>query len=177
MNQDKEEKPEQNTEQKKTWLVQFQISDALFALYLENIRELIHMAELIVPPGLPSFINGFVNIDGMAIPVVSLAVLMGLPVPGIALYTPLVITHMKPTGVAFIVDKVLSIENIKNNCLYPLDDNMIFNQCVSKSGQNSHGDTFHLLSLERILVAQEKKTIMEFQATEQKRLNELKNED
>ncbi len=162
------------TEHNKTRLVQFQVSDMVFALALKDTKEVIHMPELISPPGLPSFINGFVNIEGAAIPVVSLASLMGLPSPAIELYTPLVITVIKSGWLAFIVDKVLGIESIEKGSLYLLDDEAVFNRCVSRSGKNSRGDTFYLLSLERILMAQEKKKITEFQEEAQKRIDDLK---
>jgi purine-binding chemotaxis protein CheW len=167
---------QQETEQNKTWLIQFQVSGMVFALTLEDTKEVVHMAELITPPGLPSFINGFVNIEGTAIPVVSLASLMGFPRPAIELYTPLVIAAVKPAGVAFIVDKVLGIESVQKAAMNLLDDDAIFNQCVSRSGKNRHEDTFYLLSLKRILMAQEKKKMTEFQATAQKRLDDLTQE-
>lgn len=169
--------PSKKKEHTRMWIFQFQVSDTIFGLEVEDTKEVVHMAELIIPPGLPSFLSGFVNIEGQAIPVVALSILMGFPEQSIEMYTPLVIMGKEQTIAALIVEKVLKVEPIEGNQLYPLDDESIFNQCVSKSGKNSDGDVFYLLSPERILLAQEQQMMTEFQAMAQKRLDALQTED
>ncbi|OGR28655.1 MAG: hypothetical protein A2277_18520 [Desulfobacterales bacterium RIFOXYA12_FULL_46_15] len=161
------------SEYNRIWIVQFMVSGMRFALKVEDTREVVHMAELMAPPGLPSFLSGFIAIEGQAVPVVSLSILMGSSAQPIGIYTPLIILKSKKTPMAFIAETVLNIEPVDQDHLYPLDDETIFNQCVSLSGKNSSGDTFYLLSLDRILLAREKKKILEFQAILQSRLDDL----
>lgn len=161
------------SEYDRAWIVQFTVSGTCFALKVEDTQEVVHMAELLTPPGLPSFLSGFITIEGQAIPVVSLAVLMGSSAQSIGIYTPLVILKNKKTPMAFIVEAILNIEPVDQDHLYPLEDETIFNQCVSLSGKNSSGNTFYLLSPDRILLAREKKRILEFQAILQSRLDDL----
>lgn len=155
------------------WIIQFMVSGTLFALKTDDIQEIAHMAELLKPPGLPSFLSGFITIEGQAIPVVDLSILMGASEQPIGLYTPIVILKDKKTPMAFMVEAILNVSPVEQDHLYPLDDETIFNQCVSLSGKNSDGDSFYLLSADRILLAQEKKRILEFQAILQSRLDDL----
>ena len=169
--------PHKKKEQNSQRILQFRISDTIFGLSVADTKEVVHMAELIKPPGIPSFLSGFINIEGQVIPVVVLSILIGLPEPSIEMYTPLVIVKNETAHIALMVEKVLNIESIGEEQLFPLDDESIFNQCVSKSGKNNDGDTFYLLSPERILLAQEQQMIAAFQEMAQKRLDALQTED
>lgn len=151
----------------------FTASDKIFGLQVADIREVIHMAELITPPGRPSFLSGFITIDGHALPVVDLSLLLGFSVQPIGMYTPLVIVKEEKFAVALIVGKVLGLETIEERRIYPLDDASIFNQCIANSGKNASGDTYYLLSPEKIMLARERQVAMEFQEMVQKRLDNL----
>jgi chemotaxis signal transduction protein len=149
------------------------VSGMLFALKAEDTQEVVHMAELVTPPGLPSFLSGFITIEGQAIPVISLSTLMGSFEQPIGIYTPLIILKNKKIPMAFMVEAILNIEPVEEDHLHPLEDETIFNQCVSLSGKNSAGNTFYLLSVDRILLAREKKRVLEFQVILQSRLDDL----
>jgi purine-binding chemotaxis protein CheW len=155
----------------------FTAADKIFGLNVADIREVIHMAERITPPGRPSFLSGFINIEGNALPVVDLALLLGFAGQLIEMYTPLVILKSKKFPAALIVGKVIGFETIESRWIYPLDDGPIFNQCVSNSGKNASGDTFYLLAPEKIMLAQERQVTIEFQVMVQKRINNLKTKD
>ena len=161
------------SEYNRIWIVQFMVSGKLFALKTDDTQEVAHMAELMTPPGLPSFLSGFITIEGQAIPVLALSILTGASEQPIGLYTPIVILKNKKIPMAFIVEAILNVEPVDQDHLYPLDDETIFNQCVSLSGKNSDGNTFYLLSPDRVLLAQEKKRVLEFQAILQNRLDDL----
>ena len=168
-----------NTEKafSRQWIVQFRVSGILFALDVKDTTEILHMAELLTPPGIPSFLNGFINIEGKAIPVVDFSTLMGFPRQSVHRYTPLVIIGKADAPCALIVEEVLKVEALDNNRLNPLDDDSVFNQCVSMSGRNQNEEIFYILKPERILLAQEKIRMAEFQALAQKRLNKLQEKD
>lgn len=161
------------SEDTRIWIVQFMVSGMLFALKTDDTQEVVHMAELLKPPGLPSFLSGFITIEGQAIPVIALSILTGTCEQPIGLYTPIVILKNKKTPMAFMAEAILNVEPVEQDHLYPLDDETIFNRCVSLSGKNSDGNSFYLLSVDRILLAQEKKRILEFQAILQGRLDDL----
>ena len=155
----------------------FKVADQIFGLSVGDVGEVIHMAELIAPPGRPAFLSGFVNMDGQAIAVVDLAVLLGFSAPPIQLYTPLVIMNSNKFPVALIVARVLGLEPISGQRMTPLDDASIFNRCVTSSGKTENGDAFYLLSPEKIMLTQERQLADEFQKMVQKRLDSLKTKD
>ena len=162
-----------NGQTPRIWIFQFQLSGTIFGLKVSDTREVVHMAELVKPPGLPSFLIGFVNVEGLAVPVVSLSNLFGLVDDRIYLYTPLVIVRNKQKPMAFIVEKALRVVSMEESRLYPVDDELIFSQCVSRYGEDKDGQKFYLLSPERVLLAQEQQKMSEFQGVAQKRLDAL----
>ncbi len=65
-------------------LFTFELGEMLCALPLEDIQEIVPIAELSRPPGLPTILEGFLNLGGVAIPVVAIKRLfqMGDPTEG-----------------------------------------------------------------------------------------------
>ncbi|MBU0991855.1 MAG: chemotaxis protein CheW [Proteobacteria bacterium] len=60
------------------------------------------MAELLKPLGLPTFLSGFINIEGQAIPVIALSILIGSAEQSIEMYTPLIILENEEISMALI---------------------------------------------------------------------------
>jgi purine-binding chemotaxis protein CheW len=72
-------------------LLVFHLGGALAALPLENVERILPMAELAHPPGLPSMLEGFLNLAGIVVPVLRLDRLLQLPVQPPGLYSMLIL--------------------------------------------------------------------------------------
>lgn len=155
----------------------FHTAGKLFGLKAGDVRKVIHMPELIVPPGMPSFLGGFINIEGDLLPVVHLSVLLGFSKQPIEMYTPLVILKKRQGPLVLIISRVAGLETVDTQRISSLDDTSIFNQCVTSSGQTLVEETFHLLSPERIMLAKEQQVAKEFQEMAQKRLAALETDE
>lgn len=153
-------------------LVVFQLAGQVCALPLEAVREIVHMAQLSRPPGLPSILEGLLNLRGAIIPILRVGRLFNLPEQTPGLYTPLVILQNPDPPLALLVDGVNGVLPVSDEDLLPVREADLFNGCVEAEAV-LNGRTVHLLSLERLLLKQERRRIAEFQALEQQRLGEL----
>ena len=55
---------------KPSTLLLFSVGEQTYALPLPDLQEIVPLAQLSHPPGLPSFVAGFLNLRGTAIPIV-----------------------------------------------------------------------------------------------------------
>jgi purine-binding chemotaxis protein CheW len=155
-------------------LLVFQLSDRLAALRLEDIERITLMAELATPPGLPSALVGILNLGGIAIPVLRLDRLFGLPTQRLGLYSMLVILKASGEGrSAILADRVTEVLTVSENEFLPVDSEDAFNGCVEATVMARDG-IVHLLSPNRMLLAKERATLSEFLAVAQQRLQDWK---
>jgi purine-binding chemotaxis protein CheW len=153
-------------------LLVFHLAGQLCGVSLNWVQEIVPMARLSRPPGLPSIIEGFLNLGGTAVSVLRLDRLfnLGEVVPG--LYTPLAILRTSDGPIALLVDDVSEIVTDSPETRLPIHEKQSFNGCA-EAEVTVNGRTIHLLSPERILLEQERRKVTEFQALEQQRLNDL----
>lgn len=153
-------------------LLVFSASGLDCAFPLEAVQEVVPMALLSVPPGLPSGLAGFLDLRGTAVPIVRMDRLFDLAeqIPG--LYTPFIILRGggAPTGV--LVNAVREILRLEVKAFLPLPEDQIFHACAT-SALELDGSLVYLLSPERILVEHERSLLAGFQAVAQTRLNHL----
>jgi purine-binding chemotaxis protein CheW len=141
------------------------------ALPVEAVQEIAPMASVARLPGLPSLLEGFLNLRGTAVPVLRLGRLFGAgrPVPG--LYTPLVVMRGEAHLLALLVDAVIGIARLPADGLLPVDASHSFNGCAAAEVVIG-GRAVHLLSGGRLLLEQERQCLAELQARAQKYLEE-----
>jgi purine-binding chemotaxis protein CheW len=141
-------------------------------LPLEDVQELVPMAWLSRPPGIPSLIGGFLNLRGMAVPVLPVGRLFGLQERPLELHTPLVIVRSAGYSIALLVDNVSRILSVSSDALVPLGEDHVFNNCA-EAETVVEGRVIHVLSLKCLLIEKERRILSEFQAIEQQRLQHL----
>ena len=146
------------------------------------------MALLSTPPGLPSLMDGFLNLRGVLVPVVRMQRLFDFPPVQLNLQTPLLIVRIRqdsidpqreasvsPAGATLLglcVDHVREIISAELCAPYTIAPGSMFNDCAV--AQLGFGDlAIHVLSTERLLIEQERQTITHLQAEMQARLNAL----
>jgi purine-binding chemotaxis protein CheW len=145
----------------------FEIANERFALPVQSVTEILPMATLTTPPGLPGAVEGFLNRRGRLIPVLRLSALMNLEPVVIGIHTPLVLTNLAGTAAALLADRVLGVES----CLtvLPTSDTVELGGCVD--GQFvAAGRAVHVLSADRLLQARERQHLAELQAAAAERL-------
>jgi purine-binding chemotaxis protein CheW len=141
---------------------------------VEEVQEIVPMAELARPPGLPSLLEGFLNLRGSAVPILRLDRLFQLPLNNPGLYTPLVILRSihHPTGL--MVDRVTGVFSAPEEACLPVRQKHCFNDCVeAEFVLEPDGGPIHVLSPERLLLHEERCRLAELQATAQQHLTDL----
>jgi purine-binding chemotaxis protein CheW len=153
-------------------LLVFQLADRFAALPLEDVERIAPMAELACPPGLPSVLEGVLNLAGAAIPVLRLDRLFELRAQRLGLYSMLVILKaLHGNTIAILVDRVSGIFPVPENAFLPIDQEDSFNGC-SEATVFVRDHITHVLSPTRMLLAKERVALSEFQAAAQRRLQD-----
>jgi purine-binding chemotaxis protein CheW len=148
----------------------FQLSDRLAAFAVGDVERVAPMAELAQPPGLPPALEGLLNLGGVAVPVLRLDRLFGLPVQRPGLYSMLIVLRARGEGrIAILADRVSEILSVPSDGLRPINQEDAFNGCAEAIATIRH-ETVHLLSPDRIILANERLVISQLRAMEQERL-------
>jgi purine-binding chemotaxis protein CheW len=142
------------------------------AFPLEAVREIVPMARLSSPPGLPSGLVGFLNLRGSAIPIVRLDRLFDLPEQQPGLHTPLIILRGVLGPVGLLVESVRGIVPLSSAPLVDIPEDRTFQGCATASLQYD-GGLIHLLSPAALLGANERRLLAEYGAMSQSRLLQL----
>src|SRR5438132_11427250 len=101
-------------------LLIFRSSGLNCAFPLEAVQEIVPMALLARPPGLPSLLAGFLDLRGTAVPIVRLDRLFDLPEQQPGLYTPLIILRGPDSPVGVLVGAVRQIVSATAATFLPL---------------------------------------------------------
>lgn len=153
-------------------LLVFDLAGHTAALPIESVYRIAPMAQLARPPGLPSLLEGILNVAGAAVPVLRLDRLFHLPLQRLGLYSMLIIVNNISTGrVAMLVDRVSEVLAVPESALLPIGKEDSFNACA-EAAVSARGRVFHLLSPTRILLRKECEALAEFQVAAQRRLRE-----
>ena len=148
----------------------FQLATHWAALPLEAVERITPMAQVARPPGLPSPLEGVLNLAGAAVPVLRLDRLFGLPAQTLGLYSALIVLRGGAgERIAIVADRASEVISIAETALLPLGKQRVFNDCASATFRR--GDAVvHLLSPARLLLEQERRSLAEFQSLAQQRL-------
>lgn len=149
----------------------FQLGNLNLALPLKEVVEILPMAELLQPPGgLPSVLEGILNLGGLAVPVVRFERLFRIPDQKRELYTPVIVLRSSPP-LALLVSAVHSVIEVDADSLLPLEKKDFFNECIDGE-LKVQGTTVFLISLQRILLKKEQELLGELQQSLQRRMSQ-----
>jgi purine-binding chemotaxis protein CheW len=155
----------------------FEVGGIECALRRDEVRELLPLPRLWRPPNLPKPVAGFFNLGGQAVPVVTLGILFGIEArsgnaEAEAYRHLMLVDRLSGTGpAAFLVDRVLDLVTLQSDRLSPVGESETLNGCVEAEIEHE-GRLVHLLSLQRILLAEERQSLAELGRTAQDRLSE-----
>ncbi|MBA1155584.1 chemotaxis protein CheW [Microvirga mediterraneensis] len=158
-------------------IIVFDVCGTACALHRSAVREFLPLPHLWRPPALPRPVAGFFNLGGQAVPVLRLDVLFGLQKMGDGaeanLYRHLILVDRftGPGTTALLVDRVLDVASIAPSQLSPVSQEGTLNGCV-EAEVTWDERLVHLLSVERILLAEEQQALAELGRQAQNRLSE-----
>lgn len=153
----------------------FHLANQAYAIPVDAVLEILPMAWLAQPPGLPPVLAGFLNLEGVVVPVVRLTRLFGLTDRTSELYTPLLIVRSGGQTLALLVDAVKEVVAIDESATVPLRENFCFNDSAESLAVVG-GANIVLLSCQRLLREQEQRRVSELAAIEQSRLDSFQEE-
>ena len=139
------------------------------AFPLEAVREIVPMARLSSPPGLPSGLLGFLDLRGTAIPIVRLDRLFSLSEQKPGLHTPMIILRGVLGPIGILVESVRGIVPERATRLLDLPESGTFKGCASAALQLD-GELIQLLSPAALLDASEDRLLADYGARSQARL-------
>jgi purine-binding chemotaxis protein CheW len=142
------------------------------AFPLEAVREIVPMATLSSPPGLPSGLAGFLDLRGTAIPIVRLDRLFDLPRQRPGLHTPLIVLHGVLGPIGILVDYVRGIVSVPCAQLVDIPEARTFQGCAT-AAMRLDGDLISVLSPAALLHANEDRLLADYSARSQGRLLHL----
>jgi purine-binding chemotaxis protein CheW len=150
-------------------LLVFHTSGLNCAFPLEAVREIVPMARLSSPPGLPSGLLGFLDLRGTAIAIVRLDRLFNLPEQKPGLHTPMIILRGVLGPIGILVQSVRGI--VPEHCarLVDLPEGGTFQACAS-AALELNGELIHVLSPAALLNANEVRLLADYGAASQARL-------
>jgi purine-binding chemotaxis protein CheW len=139
------------------------------AFPLDAVREIVPMATLSTPPGLPSGLAGFLDLRGTAVPIVRLDRLFDLREQQPGLHTPMIVLRgvLGPIGV--LVGSVRGIVQAPAARLLDLPPDGTFHGCAT-AVLKIDGEPIHLLSPASLLAANEHRWLADYGAMSRARL-------
>lgn len=153
-------------------LVVFQLGAHYAAFPLEDVERVEPMAELAVPPSMPSMLAGILNLSGVAVPVLRLDRLLQLPETHLNLYSVLIILRGAAEGrVAILADRIDRIVTVPESALLSVGERNCFNACAGAMVALAETNVSVLVP-PKILLEKERKALVEFQSIAQQRLCE-----
>ncbi len=157
---------------KSTYIV-FGVGNVPCALAREAVRRVLPLPALGRPPGLPAAVEGILDLAGAAVPVLRLDRLFGLPSPPTHAYRHLILLADSQPPLALLVDQATSVLSVPAERVLPLQKSETFNGCVVGHIATDEAPV-HVLSAERLLDKRERQALAEFQAMQQRRLDEMR---
>ncbi|MEO5336288.1 MAG: chemotaxis protein CheW [Magnetospirillum sp. WYHS-4] len=148
----------------------FAVGGCRCALPAEAVEEVLLLPELACPPGMPSVFEGVMNLEGLAVPVLRLDRLFGLPEGTPGLYSPLILLRGLVPRTALLVDEVREVRRLEGaRAVASVVPGAVLADCtVALIGEGEHA--IHLLDPQRLLLEGEQARLTAFQAREQERL-------
>ncbi len=151
----------------------FQTSGLDCAFPLGEVREIVPMARLSCPPGLPAGLAGFLDLRGTTVPIVRLDRMFDLPEQKAGLHTPMIILRGAIRPIGILVNLVRGIVPSASARLLDLPAERTFRGCATAELQID-GDLVHLLSPTALLDADENRMLSDYSAMAQARLRNMK---
>lgn len=150
----------------------FRAADYTCAIPSGQIVQLVLMPELVRVAGQPALLEGFFNLRGTVVPVVTFHRLFQKAVPVPQVHTPLIVIFAPGGLLALRVDSVDEIAVVEESSISESSSQDSLNQCAR--GQFRRGEEqVVVLAPERLLLAKERMCIADLELLARERLDSL----
>ena len=130
------------------------------------------MVEVVLLPGQPPILEGFLNLRGTLIPAVRLPRLMAMPEAPFEMYTPLLVVRVGGRAMALCVDRVVSVDELEESTRRDVPGKFSSNDCAE--AEYGSGDSrFVLLRVNRIFLTEEVARLDELSREANRRIGEI----
>lgn len=153
-------------------VVIFRLGGQHFGIAVAEVGEVVPIAWLERPPRMPTFIQGVLNLGGVAVPVLRLDVLLGMPPSTIGLDASILIMKAPDAPLGLLVEHVEGVRAAADFQYTAIDDRQSFQGCLAGELHGPAGSV-HVLSWRKILLEQEARRLEQFQQGAQARLAQL----
>lgn len=149
-------------------LLMFEVQGQACAIPVESVSQILHLPELSRPAGTPAILDGYLNLQGRPIAVVTLARLFGLEASAPSLYTPLILLRDDLGEYAVRVSSVQDLARVSKLHVRPLLD-----QHVATGSCLINDRVVSVLTPSALFQAGERERIHELAQIEQKRQSQM----
>lgn len=130
----------------------FHLAQESYAVPLNHIQEVLNIPHITRVPGAPRIILGIINLKGVIVSVTCVHHLLELPVPEKTSRSRLLITKNLPFTTAFLVDRVQSVVNLREDQVQPPLSTLSSNKSEFIKGEFYTGEKLSiLLDMERLM--------------------------
>jgi purine-binding chemotaxis protein CheW len=151
----------------------FSVAGRPCALPASALREVLPLARLAEPPGLPPLLAGFLDLAGTAVAVVRTARLFDLPEPPPDRSSSLLLLREARSPTALLVDEARAVAAVPPDAWSPVPPDASPGGCVLAEAEVA-GGRVSLLSAARILLREEEARVAALREAEQRRLDALR---
>ena len=166
-----------NTETQSLRYLKFELGDAIYAIDLACVSEIFPFVELARPPQLPSFVEGLLNLNSIAIAVLRTDRVLGIAESPPTLSSHLILLKNQLQPVILLVDRVIGISDVLAAEKMAVSPDLSFNRCIEAQlvdiRLSESQKLSYVLNLSQLLLEQEQKALNEFQLLEETRLRRL----
>ncbi|CAA7612008.1 Chemotaxis signal transduction protein [Magnetospirillum sp. LM-5] len=156
-------------------VVVFNVSDQPFAASVEYVAEVVPIPWLAKPPGMPSIVQGILNLGGVAVTVLRADLLLGLEPFSVGLDSSILIMKERAVPMGLLVQHVDGVYPLSACRVLPIDETRTFQGCVE--AQLEIGEqAIPLLSWPKILLEEERQRVLDYLGQMSKRLDDLAEE-
>jgi len=153
----------------KTALV-FTIAQGRLGLDIGQVEEVLPMVRLVKPPEMPAVLRGFVNLEGVLIPVIRLENLLRLDTsadswhPETNLSSVIIVANLSGLLVAWMAEEDVSTLRYDSTATVRLPTNHVLNNCAERViARTPPVPSIVLLEAERLLLESERVRLVELQ--------------
>lgn len=98
-------------------MVVFKLLDEHFGVQISQVQEITRLSTITKVPQAPKYVEGFVNLRGIVIPVIDLGKRFKLDFREYNQFTRIIVTDIKKRKVGLIVDEVLEVLRVSKHCI------------------------------------------------------------
>lgn len=146
----------------------FEVGDQAFAVRIGDVAEIIPMAALSCPSSSPSVLIGFLNVEGVAVPVLNVARLVNVPDVKAGLYTPVILMRRGEERFGLLVSTVRQIALVPSGSVIAMRAHGLLTAAVKLGEQ-----IVPVVSIADLVLKQERERIDELRGMQQQRLAKL----